>query len=212
MSKLLGNLRQGIPFVISAPAGTGKTTLVRRLANEFPCVVESISCTTRKRRPGEIDGVHYHFLSEEELARRVATGEFLEHAVVFGDTYGTSASFVMEQLKSGHHVFLVIDTQGALQLMGKWEAVFIFLSPPNLAELRNRLVKRRTEAPSAIEERLNWAEKELEAIPRYDYHIINDDLNVAYQVLRSIVVAEEHRVKHKDGGILSYGRLAKTAD
>jgi len=196
MQKLVGNLSKGLVFVISAPAGTGKTTLVRMLSQEFPCIVESISCTTRPPRTGEVNGKDYYFLSKEDFTQRIARGDFLEYAEVFGYDYGTSRSFVREEQERGKHVFLVIDTQGALQLKAQnFPAVYIFLSPPSLEELKERLVKRKTESPEVIKQRLSWAETELKRIEKYDYHIVNDNLHDAYIILRSIVIAEEHKVR-----------------
>src|ERR1700722_6549145 len=193
--KLLGNISKGFVFVISAPAGTGKTTLVRMLAQEFPCIYESVSCTTRPPRSGEVDGKDYYFLSKKEFEEKVSQGDFLEYAEVFGYHYGTSRSHVFEQQEMGKHVFLVIDTQGAMQLKKKrFSAVYIFLSPPSIEELRERLVKRQTENMEEIEKRLSWPNAEIEMMQNYDYHIINDNLAQAYIILRSIVIAEEHRI------------------
>ncbi len=114
MQKLLGSLKEGIVFVVSAPAGTGKTTLVRMLCQEFSCVTESISYTTRKIRQGEVEGRDYHFIGKDEFEKRIHQGDFLEYAQVFGELYGTSRSAVEEMQKSGKHVVLIIDTQGAL--------------------------------------------------------------------------------------------------
>ncbi len=185
--------KRGIAFVLSAPAGTGKTTLVNMLADELPFVVESISCTTRKPRAGEVEGEHYHFLSNEEFLKKVEDNDFLEHANVFGNHYGTSRSFVEAQLQEGKHVFLVIDTQGALSLKDHFDAVYIFLSPPSREELKRRLVERRTEPPEVIERRLSWADEELKLADKYDYHIVNDDLKETYQQLREIIAKEERR-------------------
>jgi guanylate kinase len=196
--KLLGNISKGFVFILSAPAGTGKTTLVRMLSQEFPCIYESISCTTRPPRPGEVDGKDYYFLSKKEFEDRIQQGDFLEYAEVFGYHYGTSQSQVSKQQEMGKHVFLVIDTQGAVQLREKnFPAVYIFLSPPSINELKERLVKRKTESEEAIKKRLSWAKAELEMIEKYDYHIVNDNLNVTYTILRSIVIAEEHRTLQK---------------
>lgn len=198
MQKLLGNLSKGYVFVISAPAGTGKTTLVRMLAQEFSCVWESVSCTTRPPRPGEVNGKDYFFLSKAEFEEKIRHGDFLEYAEVFGYYYGTSMALVLKHQEMGKHVFLVIDTQGAMQLKQKqFSAVYIFLSPPSLEELKERLVKRQTESMEVIKNRLSWAREELAMINRYDYHIVNDHLNQAYTILRSIVIAEEHRVYRK---------------
>jgi guanylate kinase len=196
--KLLGNLEKGLCFVVSAPAGTGKTTLVRMLAREFPCIVESISCTTRPMRPGEVEGRDYHFLSNDAFKEKMRHGDFLEYAEVFGYYYGTSRALVVKQQELGHHVFLVIDTQGAMQLRAKsFPALFVFVSPPSPEELRERLLRRKTESVEVIEKRLSWAKAEIEMVPNYDYHIVNDNLDLAYAILRSIVIAEEHRVKHR---------------
>ncbi|HEY4254748.1 MAG TPA: guanylate kinase [Chlamydiales bacterium] len=195
MAQLLGGLKRGLAFVLSAPAGTGKTTLVRMLLQEFPSVTESVSFTTRSPRKGEVPGFDYHFVTPQEFEARLQDNEFLEHATVFQHSYGTSRKEVERALASGKHVILVIDTQGALQLMGSMEATFIFISPPNLSELKNRLHSRRSETPETIEQRLSWAEKEISLSPRYDYHIINEDLQVAYEALRSILIAEEHKTR-----------------
>jgi guanylate kinase len=191
--KLLGGLKKGLVFVVSAPAGTGKTTLVRMLQAEFPCVIESVSYTTRGPRPGEQEGRDYHFISLDAFTKKIEEGEFLEHAKVFDHYYGTSQKFVEAQQDQGKHVLLVIDTQGALQLKNHYNAVFIFISPPSLSELRTRLAGRRTETETMIEHRLSWAEKEMALASHYDYHIVNENLQTAYAVLRSILIAEEHR-------------------
>ncbi len=190
-----GKGEEGLLFVISAPAGTGKTTLAQMLMREFATVVESVSCTTRPPRAGEIEGKDYHFMTHSAFEKMVEKGALLEHAEVFGQLYGTSRKEVEQQQKAGRHVLLVIDTQGARQLKGKIEATFIFLLPPSLEALRERLIRRSTESPEAIEKRLAWAGKEMQMAQEYDYIIVNDDLQVAYQVLRSIVIAEEHKVR-----------------
>ena len=194
-AKVLGNNQKGLAFVVSAPAGTGKTTLVHMLAQEFPCVVESVSFTTRLQRPGEIAGVHYNFVSNEEFESKIANDDFLEFVQLYGCYYGTSHRAVQALQNQGKHVILVIDTQGALQLKTWFPATFIFLQPPSLEVLRERLVQRKTETLTVIEQRLAIAQKEIEASCHYDYCITNDDLSTAYQVLRSIVIAEEHRLQ-----------------
>lgn len=190
----LGFRKKGILFVISAPAGTGKTTLVTRLIKENPLVVQSLSRTTRAPREDEVNGEHYQFLSVQEFKAKRDKGEFLEYVKLYGDYYGTSKLWVNEHLASGKHVILVIDTQGAMQLKGKVPAVFIFIAPPSMEALRERLLKRRTESDEVIERRLIWAKEEMEAIKEYNYEIINDDLDEAYDVLTSIIVAEEHKI------------------
>jgi len=197
MTSLLGEHRQGLLFVISAPAGTGKTTLVQRLVEEFPLIIQSVSYTTRQPRQGEVSGIHYHFISHTEFETKIAAGDFVEHVKLYGIHYGTSWQWIQEQRQKGKHVILVIDTQGALQLKGAVPAVFIFIKPPSLEVLRARLLQRQTESLEMLEQRMAWAEKELKAADQYDYQLINDDLGVAYQVLRSLFIAEWHRVLPK---------------
>jgi guanylate kinase len=194
---MLGNLPRGLIFIVSAPAGTGKTTLVDRLCAELPEVRRSISCTTRAAREGERDGEAYRFLSTEQFVSHEARGEFLECAQVFGNLYGTLRSDVEAILDRGQHVVLVIDTQGALQLRDKVEAITIFLMPPSLDALKERLEKRGSDSAESIAVRLAWAQHELELAQRYDYIVCNDRLDTAYAVLRSIVIAEEHRNRQK---------------
>jgi guanylate kinase len=193
--KLLGNKKSGLLFVISAPAGTGKTTLVEMILEEFPtAIAKSCSCTTRVPRPKEIQKKHYDFLSLEEFQKKMKADEFLEFAQVFGDYYGTLKEEVVGFQKEGKHVILVIDTQGALEIKEKnIPAVFIFISPPSMEELRRRLFKRQTENEEKIEERLEWAKREMSVADQYDYHIVNDHLEITYQILRSIFISEEHK-------------------
>lgn len=191
-NKKIGNL-----YVVSAPAGTGKSTLVSMLVKEFPCIVENISWTTRKPRKGEIQGIHYHFTTEEEFKRKIANRDFLEYVQLYGNYYGTDYGTVAKLQNESKDVVLVIDTQGAMQLKGKIPAIFIFLQPPSMEVLRQRLIARQTEDSTVIEQRLLVAQEELKLADQYDYCIINDDLNTAYQVLKSIFIAEGHRVRKK---------------
>ena len=197
--KVLGGLKKGLIFIISAPAGTGKTTLVRMLTEEFDCVVESVSYTTRKPRPKEEEGSDYFFLSKEAFEKKIEEGEFLEYASVFGNYYGTSSKLVDQQRKEGKHVILVIDTQGAMALRESLPAVFIFIRPPSQEVLKKRLIERNADTDESIERRLQWAEKEISLANRYDYQIVNDDLQIAYEVLRSILIAEEHKIVERNG-------------
>ena len=198
MSSLVSPLKKGLCFIISAPAGTGKTTLVNLLIKEAPSLVVNVSYTTRSPRAGEIDGQHYHFISEAEFKNKIEQADFLEYAQLYGSYYGSSRKWVTEQQAAGKHVILVIDTQGAIALKGVLEAIYIFISPPSLDVLRMRLSNRKTETPEMLEKRLVWARQEMQARAYYNYEIINDDLSTAYQVLRSIVVAESHRIRKED--------------
>lgn len=197
MTALLGEMKEGLIFIVSAPAGTGKTTLVQMLVSEFPSIIASISYTTRRPREGEIEGVHYHFINDSEFESKIDAADFLEYVKLYGTYYGTSRQWIKEQQRQGKHVVLVIDTQGALQLKDQLKdqlsAVLIFIRPPSLEILRQRLIQRQTENLEVIEERLGWAEKELMVAEQYDYQLTNHDLKIAYQVFRSIFIAESHR-------------------
>ena len=162
------------------------------LVKEFPSVIQSISYTTRSKRYNEESGDDYIFITTEEFEQKIAEREFLEYVKLYGHYYGTSKKWVDHQQSLGKHVFLVIDTQGALQLMDSLDASFIFMLPPSIGHLKERLLNRNTDA---IVDRRRWtlAVKEIEAAHYYQYIILNDRLEQAYQVLRSIVVAEEHK-------------------
>ena len=188
-------MKKGFIFVISAPAGTGKTTLVKMLCDEFQNVKKSISFTTRPSRAGELEGRDYHFISKRAFEEKIEKSDFLEYAKVFDHYYGTSKSAVEKELQGGKHVVLVIDTQGAMKVQKMIDGVFVFISPPNLEELKKRLKVRKSEDESAMEMRLSWAAKEMSLIPKYNYHIVNDHLKIAYDALRSILIAEEHKVR-----------------
>lgn len=194
VESLVPELKKGLCFIVSAPAGTGKTTLVEMLMKEFPAVVMNISFTTREPRAREIPGKDYFFVSKEEFEAKISADEFLEYVELYGNYYGSSRGWVEKKLDEGKHVVLVIDTQGARKLKGKCEAVSIFIRPPSLEVLRKRISDRKTESPEMIEKRLKWADEEMKAITEYDYQIVNDNLLTAYQVLKSIVIAESHRV------------------
>ncbi len=196
--KILGNLLDGIVFVVSAPAGTGKTTLVKKLVLEFPdALVHGITCTTREKRAVESHGEDYHFVSKEEFLEKKEKGEFLEDANIYGYSYGTLRKTVVENQQKGKHVILVIDTQGAMQIKKVMPAVFIFISPPSLEIQKMRLQERKTETLDDLTKRLTLAKQEITLAEEYDYHIINDKLDVAYDVLRSIIIAEEHKTQRK---------------
>lgn len=181
-------MRKGNLFVISGPSGAGKGTLVNRLVERIPDAWVSVSATTRQPRPGEIDGVHYFFLSDTRFDELIAGNGFLEWADVHGKRYGTLKRTVREQMRLGKQVILEIDVQGALQVRKKIpEAVLIFVEPPSLEELRRRLEGRGTESPEAIERRMATAEVELTYKMEYDKQLVNDDLDVATEELVAFV-------------------------
>lgn len=178
----------GSLFIVSGPSGAGKGTLVRALLDRVPGIWLSVSATTRPPRPGEIDGVHYVFLSGEEFDRLVAEDGLLEWAEVHGNHYGTLRMPVEERLERGEIVVLEIDPQGAAQVKEKMpESVLVFIEPPSFDELRDRLVKRGSETPEQIERRLRTAREELAIAGTYDYVVINDDVEQATDELAAIV-------------------------
>lgn len=198
MSKLLGNLKKGLLFVISAPSGVGKTTISKMLQEEFSCVAESVSCTTRKPREGEVDGKDYHFITQKQFEEKLKNNEFLEHVEFLQNSYGTLKSEIEANQSNGKHVLLVIDTEGAKQIKKQIKACFIFLLPPTLEELENRLQKRKSESIESLKNKIALAQKEIKEIKNYDYCVVNDDLNIAYQVVRAILIAEEHKTIYRE--------------
>lgn len=193
---LPSNLNEGLLFVLSAPAGTGKTTLVKNLTDIMPRVIASVSYTTRAPRPGEINGIHYNFISKEIFEQKIAAGDLLEHVEFCGNYYGTSKKWVEEQKSEGRHVILTIDTQGALLLKQKVEAVYIFVLPPSLEIQRQRLLSRSTDSMEIIEQRISHTKVELKAAREYDYAIVNGKIEIAVATLKTIIEAEEYKVAH----------------
>ena len=186
--------RRGMLLVISGPSGTGKGTLAGMLLNEDPSFAFSISCTTRAPRSNEIPDVHYHFITEERYQELVAQDAFLEHATVHGHHYGTLKSEVFERIRKGQNVLLDIDPQGAMNIMRDVEeCVSVFILPPSYESLRTRLNGRNTDDPEEIERRLANARGEIEQVSKYDYAIVNDDLQLAFDQLKSIADAEKFR-------------------
>ena len=184
-------MRRGIPFVVSAPSGTGKTTVCRALVDRDSGIEFSISHTTRKQRPAEREGEHYHFVSRAEFERRVAAGEFVEHAEYAGNLYGTSFVSLDAPLARGRDLLLEVDVQGALQLRERRrDARFVFLLPPSLAELERRLRDRGTDDAEMVERRLALVRRELAAVHEFDYAVVNDDVERTIETLRAVVAAE----------------------
>lgn len=192
-------------LVVSAPSGTGKTTLCDRLLAEFSEMIYSVSCTTRPPREGEVDGTDYYFLTEDAFRKKIEDGDFLEHATVHGFRYGTLRRFVLEGFQSGRDVLMDIDVQGAAQIREQVRRadahdplrksfVDVFIAPPSIDVLRKRLQGRGKDADAVIERRLQQVEAEISRWKDYQYFIVNDRLDTSYDRLRSIVLAEHHRI------------------
>ncbi|MBN7768499.1 guanylate kinase [Marinobacter daepoensis] len=197
---------QGTLFVISAPSGAGKTSLVAEMLRQDGRLGVSVSHTTRGMRDGERDGVNYHFVSRDSFESMIAAGDFLEHAEVFGNYYGTSQTWVRETLSQGQDVILEIDWQGAEQVRRLIpECVSIFIVPPSAEILRERLVGRGTDAPEVIERRLSEAEEECRHAVAFDYLVVNDVFATAQEDLLAIVRAQRLRMAQQQvrhGGLL----------
>lgn len=193
----MSETRKGMLLVISGPSGTGKGTLIKMLMEQDPTLVFSVSATTRAPREGEIDGVHYHFVSDEEYDQLVRDNAFVEYANVHGKRYGTLRSEVYGRLEKGENVVLDIDVQGALNVIAsEKEKVSIFLLPPSMKELRRRLTDRGTETPEQVEIRMNNAIWEITQKDKYEYKVINDDMEACLRTLQAIIEAEKHASAH----------------
>lgn len=189
-------MKQGFLLIISGPAGTGKGTVCNALLEKDKNIKFSVSSTTREPRVGEVDGVNYNFISKEEFREMVENNKFLEHAFVHTDYYGTSEESVMKSVSEGKVVLLEIDVQGALQVKERYpEVVTIFLLPPSMEELERRIVDRNTETQEQINKRMENAYKEISLVNKYDYYVVNDDLDIAINNIESILTAEKLKVK-----------------
>ena len=188
----------GLLIVLSGPSGAGKGTLCRELLRQEPNVQYSVSATTRSARPGEVEGVHYFFRTREDFETMIRNGDLLEWAEFCGNFYGTPKFAVEQAVVTGKDVVLEIEIQGAMLVKQNHpEAVFVFIVPPSLAVLSERIHKRATESEEVIQKRLATAIHELEYVEEYDYVVVNDEVPAAVQRLRSIIMAEKCRVKRR---------------
>ncbi|MCD6551013.1 guanylate kinase [Thermotoga sp.] len=186
---------KGQLFVICGPSGAGKTSIIKEVLKSVDNVVFSVSCTTRPKRPHEVSGKDYFFITEEEFLRRVEKGEFLEWARVHGHLYGTPRSFVEKHIAEGKDVILDIDVQGALSVKKSYpDAVFIYVAPPSYSDLKERILARGTEKEADILVRLENAKWELMFMDEFDYIVINEDLQKAIETVVSILMAERAKV------------------
>ena len=197
--------RRGVMLVLSSPSGTGKSTISRTLLSGNRNLALSVSVTTRARRGSEIDGTHYHFVSEREFNRLREDDALLEWAEVHGNYYGTPREAVDQAMGEGRDILFDIDYQGGQQLMDKarFDVVSIFLLPPSMGELQSRLVRRAEDAQDVIQKRLNNAIEEIPHWKEYDYVVINDDLDRAFSEVQSILTAERLR-RERNPGLFDY--------
>ena len=192
-------MQKGLLIVISGASGTGKGTVCKKLLAESENVFYSISATTRKPRAGETDGVEYFFVTVEEFKNWIAEDKFLEYAEVYGNFYGTPIHKIEERLNRGEDVVLEIDIQGALNVMKKRpDGVYIFLLPPSLDELKNRINNRGTETPESLAKRLESAKNEIDTGKKYQYAIVNDTVDAAVEKIKAILAAERCKVNRNE--------------
>lgn len=187
-------MSHGLLIVLSGPSGVGKGTVCAALRSETPNLVYSVSATTRSPREGEAEGINYFYKTRDQFRSMIESDELLEWAEYVGNYYGTPRSFVNETIKGGRDIILEIDVQGALQVKKRFpEGVFIFLLPPSLDVLKNRIVTRGTESEDTIKSRMEIAVKELMLLKHYDYAVVNDRIDSASQRIQAIITAEHCR-------------------
>lgn len=196
IARLRRQIVKGRLLVVSGPSGAGKGSISKRIVAEVDDLIYSISMTTRAPRPDEIDGKNYYFVSHEQFEKTIEENGFLEYAKVYGEYYGTPRSKVMQYLEEGKDVVLEIDIQGAMNIRKSYpKGVLIFILPPSMAELRKRITGRGSETKSDIELRLGEALKEIAYIDKYDYCVVNGDLDEAVSRVKAIIIAEHSRVE-----------------
>ena len=199
----MNNKGRGLLIVISGPSGAGKGTICKSFLERNPEVAISVSATTRSPRKGEVEGVNYYFMSKEQFKGKIEDNDFLEYAEVYDNFYGTPKSNVEELLEGGKDVILEIDIQGALKVKENTEeGVFIFILPPSMEELKARIIKRGSETPESLMKRFKSAYKEINFISRYNYAVVNDEVETAVEKLEAIISAEKCRVDRIKQSIL----------
>lgn len=191
-------MKRGKTFIVSGPSGVGKSTVLKALLERRKNVYFSVSATTREIRPGEEDGVHYHFLEVDTFRQWIARGDFLEYAEYVGNFYGTPKQYVDEAMDRGEDVILDIEIQGAIQVKSKRpETVSVFIAPPSWAELERRLTERGTDSPDKVQKRLLRAKVEFQTAHTYDYFVINDNVENAVRELDAIMTAEHCKPRER---------------
>ena len=194
----MNDMKKGKTFIISGPSGVGKSTVLSALLEKRPNVYFSVSATTRDPRPGELDGIHYHFMDVDSFRKWIAMDQFLEYAEYVGNFYGTPKRFVDEAMDQGKDVILDIEVQGAIQVTSKRpDTVRIFIAPPSWSELERRLTERGTDSKDKIQKRLLRAKVEFQTAHTYDYFVINDTVENAVKELDAIMTAEHCKPKER---------------
>ena len=189
------SVKAGESVALVGPSGAGKGTICKALVEKHKELYVSVSATTRQPRVGEIDGVNYHFTTKEQFIERIEQNDFLEYAEVYGNYYGTPKSKVEEMLSKGIDVILEIDIQGALKVKENFEeGVFIFILPPSMEELKQRIIKRGSETPESLMTRFKSAYQELNYVSKYNYAVVNDEVHLAAKKIEGIIAAEKCRV------------------
>ena len=195
--------RKGLLLVVSGPSGAGKGTICKSILEQNDHIKLSVSATTRKPRTGEVHGVNYFFMEKEEFKTMIEQGEFLEYAQIYDNFYGTPKAAIMENLEKGQDVILEIEMQGARQVKEVYpEGIFIFVLPPSLQELKNRIVGRGTETAEEIEKRFSCAFEEIKQIEDYDYFIVNKDVEKSVKELEAIISSEKNKVTRYKNNII----------